>query len=183
MPPTAEATKVLYIGSDETEAVTIREHLEQPGKTLFAVDWSTTYQDGQEALEKRCHDVYLIDFPHGHDQSGRVGVSDGHEHVGHAEHLRSACRRPIHTNCGHTPTGDLNVLPPDPAPSGSHRLHHRLFTGKAGGKAPFWSGKPEGVIALVFGEATFGELGILLEHSAHTFDVGQVDAQPEDPHI
>ena len=70
MPPTAEATKVLYIGSDETEAVTIREHLKQPGKTLFAVDWSTTYQDGQEELEKRCHDVYLIDFPHGQDQSG-----------------------------------------------------------------------------------------------------------------
>ena len=64
----------------------------------------------------------------------------------------------------------------------AHALHHCFLASEASGKTAFGLRKAKGVVAFVFGKAPLSEAGVLLKYLPHPFDVGEVDAQSDDPH-
>ena len=88
--------RVLLVEDDEADYVLTRELLSDIAGTRFQLDWVTTYAEGQEAIGRNAHAVYLLDYQLG-------------EHTG-LELLREAvaggCKGPLILLTGH---GDREI--------------------------------------------------------------------------
>jgi diguanylate cyclase (GGDEF)-like protein/PAS domain S-box-containing protein len=61
--------RVLLVDDDEDDYVMTRELLSESGSSLFQLDWVFNYDQAIAAIERREHDVYLLDYRLG-EQSG-----------------------------------------------------------------------------------------------------------------
>lgn len=61
--------RVLYVEDDEDDFFLAREFLNDIAMGTYHIEWASTYESGREAIHKRAHDIYLIDFRLG-QQSG-----------------------------------------------------------------------------------------------------------------
>src|SRR5690606_26192739 len=99
---------------------------------------------------------------------------------GDAQHLGAAGGVSAQPDPGRPAPGDLDVGPADAPPADTHRLHHRLFAGEAGGETAGGVGEPQGVFPLVGGEAAFQKARVFAVHRLDAVDVGQVDTESDD---
>ena len=53
---------VLLVDDDEDDYVMTRELLSESGTTVFQLDWVSDYDQAIETIERRQHDVYLLDY-------------------------------------------------------------------------------------------------------------------------
>ncbi|MFQ5809040.1 MAG: histidine kinase dimerization/phospho-acceptor domain-containing protein, partial [Armatimonadota bacterium] len=78
--------KVLLVDDDEDDYIMTRDLLDEAGGGgAFALDWVTTYEEGLQAIGRREHDVYLLDY--------RLGARDGLELL--REAIESGCKAPM----------------------------------------------------------------------------------------
>ena len=77
--------RVLLIDDDEDDHVLTRDLLAEIGGQRFRLDWVARYDDALEAIERRVHDVYLLDY--------HLGEHTGLELLRQA--LENGCRTPI----------------------------------------------------------------------------------------
>jgi C4-dicarboxylate-specific signal transduction histidine kinase len=55
-------THVLLVEDDEEDYLLTRDLLAEGGHGKFELDWASTFEAGSEAIARRAHDVYLIDY-------------------------------------------------------------------------------------------------------------------------
>lgn len=67
----SEVIKILLVDDDEEDFIITRDIIEDIPYKKYTVDWVDTYEKGIEAINRRQHDVYLIDY--------RLGVHSGLE--------------------------------------------------------------------------------------------------------
>ena len=77
--------RVLIVDDDEDDYVITRDLLSDIESWKFDPEWAATYDAALEAIERRQHDVYLVDY--------RLGGRDGLELMGEA--VRNGCKAPI----------------------------------------------------------------------------------------
>jgi signal transduction histidine kinase len=81
----ASVVKVLLVDDDEGDYVMTRDLLLETGSRKFTLEWVMTYETAIEAIGRKDHDVYLVDY--------RLGARDGLELLRTA--LRQGCEAPI----------------------------------------------------------------------------------------
>src|SRR6476620_4108263 len=57
--------RVLLVDDDEDDYVICRDMLSEIGSDRFALDWVRTYNAALEAIERKQHDLYLLDYRFG----------------------------------------------------------------------------------------------------------------------
>jgi signal transduction histidine kinase len=77
--------KVLIVDDDEEDFILARDLLAEARDTRYAVEWASTYEDAMLAIDRRVHDVYLLDY--------RLGERTGLELL--REAIASGCRAPL----------------------------------------------------------------------------------------
>ena len=65
----ARLIRVLLVDDDEDDYVMTRDMLADIVRNKFVLEWATTYDAALEAIERKQHDVYLVDY--------RLGARDG----------------------------------------------------------------------------------------------------------
>ncbi len=63
--------RVLVIDDDEEDFIILRDILAEMPHQNYVLDWSASYEEGLAAIDKKKHDVYLVDY--------RLGVKNGLE--------------------------------------------------------------------------------------------------------
>jgi PAS domain S-box-containing protein len=76
---------VLLVDDNENDYIITRELLAYIDPQKFKLEWVGTYQDGLEAISRRAHDVYLIDY--------RLGRNNGLELL--REAIKRGCTAPL----------------------------------------------------------------------------------------
>ena len=76
--------KVLLVDDDENTFLLTRRMLAK-AQGPFQVEWASSYDSGLEAIQRRQHDVYLLDY--------RLGAHNGIELL--TEAIHSGCTNPI----------------------------------------------------------------------------------------
>ena len=77
--------RVLIVDDDEDDYVITRDLLYDIKSWKFDLEWVATYDAALEAIGRRQHDVYLVDY--------HLGGRDGLEPMGEA--VRNGCKGPI----------------------------------------------------------------------------------------
>jgi diguanylate cyclase (GGDEF)-like protein len=78
--------RILFIDDDEDDYLILRDYLLEPGdQTKYKLDWTKTYQDGIEQIQRAEHDIYLIDH--------YLGASSGLDLL--QEAIQAGCQEPI----------------------------------------------------------------------------------------
>jgi signal transduction histidine kinase len=54
--------RVLLIDDDEDDCIITRDLLADAGRGRFSFEWTTSYEDGVQAICRQEHDVYLVDY-------------------------------------------------------------------------------------------------------------------------
>src|SRR5437879_5772255 len=76
---------VLLVDDDEDDFVICRDMLSEIGGSRFQLDWVQTYDSALQAIERKQHDVYLLDYRFGE----YTGLDVLHEAT------RQGCRAPM----------------------------------------------------------------------------------------
>ena len=74
------AVRILLVEDDEDDFVLTRDLLADCRRTTFALDWLPSFDDARAAIDRKEHDLYLIDY--------RLGEHDGLELLRHARASR-----------------------------------------------------------------------------------------------
>jgi len=74
------AVRILLVEDDEDDFVLTRDLLADCRRTSFALDWLPSFDDARAAIDRKEHDLYLIDY--------RLGQHDGLELLRHARASR-----------------------------------------------------------------------------------------------
>jgi len=80
-----EKLHVLLVDDNENDYIITRELLADIEQKKLKLEWVSTYQDGLEAIGRRAHDVYLIDY--------RLGLDNGLELL--REAIKRGCTAPL----------------------------------------------------------------------------------------
>lgn len=80
-----EDIRVLMVEDDEDDYILVRDMLAEGGDDRYQIDWVNNYDKGLEAIGRREHNLYLIDY--------RLGVDSGLDLLRAAIRLR--CRAPV----------------------------------------------------------------------------------------
>ena len=71
--PSHDTIRVLLIDDDEAAMLLTDAILGEIPSSSFHLDWVGTFDEGREAIAKREHDVYLVDYmlrPRGPEEKG-----------------------------------------------------------------------------------------------------------------
>ena len=82
---TGVLVRVLLVDDDDDDYRLTRDMLAGVAQPKYELDWANAYESGLEAIGRREHDVYLLDY--------RLGARDGLELL--REALRRGCRAPL----------------------------------------------------------------------------------------
>src|SRR5688572_13382907 len=88
--------RVLLVDDSQTEYALTKHLLSKARRTRYEIDWVATFEEGLAAIEKACHDVYLLDH--------RLGRRTGLELL--REALSRGCTAPLVILTGE---GDLDI--------------------------------------------------------------------------
>ncbi len=81
-----ERYRVLLVDDDEDDYLITADLLSEIDGTRFDLDWVASYAEGLEAITRREHDVYLLDYRLGGKHTGLELLREA---------IRSGCREPI----------------------------------------------------------------------------------------
>ncbi len=94
----ARAVRILLVDDDEDDYVVTRDFLADSKRTIFSLDWIPTFDEALEAICRREHDLYLIDY--------RLGRRDGLELLKLAR--EAGCSAPLVLLTGQT-DGEIDL--------------------------------------------------------------------------
>ena len=77
--------KVLLVDDDEDDYIITRDLVSGIGGHRFQLEWVNNYREAVKAIERRAHDIYLLDY--------RLGESTGLELLREAK--QSGCKVPM----------------------------------------------------------------------------------------
>ena len=132
-----------------------------------------------------CQAKHVLVLPQRYYECHRilVGVRDRDLEASDTEYFSALLGCSMDANSRFATTCDLNVAPPDSAPTCSHRFHHGFFPGEARCQSPFGLGEPEGMFPFVLGKAPLGKPRILGEEPSHPRHVGKIDTDSDDAQV
>src|SRR6185503_15044054 len=77
--------KVLLVDDDEDDYIITRDLITGIGGHRYQLEWVNTYREALQAIQRRAHDIYLLDY--------RLGESTGLELL--RESKQSGCKAPM----------------------------------------------------------------------------------------